>query len=282
MMWQEQIEDKAISEISDKFSTLRIVNPRAELAMEKSLQKYGQVSPVICVRTEEGVELIDGFKRLRVCRKLGRSTLKTVYVETGVRVCKAAMIQLNRVSRSISDIEEAMVLQSLYREDGLTQVEIATLLSRDKSWVSRRISLIERLSEEVQQDIRLGLLTVSVGRELAKLPRGNQLEVVATIRKYRLRKRDVEKLVRHLMSTSGHNHSAILKNVWEVLQWEPPMPTGLKGNLIKLQRLCTAVGQGANSVSAGEIQELLSFIVAAMESAQQVADSLKRSVEVTI
>jgi hypothetical protein len=60
------------------------------------------------------------------------------------------------------------------------------------------------------------------------------------------------------------------------------MPTGLKGNLIKLQRLCTAVGQGANSVSAGEIQELLSFIVAAMESAQQVADSLKRTVEVTI
>jgi ParB/RepB/Spo0J family partition protein len=174
-MSQNTIEEKAITEIGDKFSTLRIVNPRAELAMEKSLQKYGQVSPVICARMEKGVEVIDGFKRLRACRKLGRPTLKTVYVETGVRVCKAAMIQLNRVSRSISDIEEAMVLQSLYREDGLTQVEIATLLSRDKSWVSRRISLIERLSEEVQQDIRLGLLTVSVGRELAKLPRGNPI-----------------------------------------------------------------------------------------------------------
>ena len=39
---------------------------------------------------------------------------------------------LNR-GRSISESEEAMVLSSLYREDGLTQTEIALLLGRHKS-----------------------------------------------------------------------------------------------------------------------------------------------------
>ncbi len=39
-------------------------------------------------------------------------------------------------------------------------------MGRNKSWVSRRLSLIERLSEELQDEIRLGLLSVSVGREL--------------------------------------------------------------------------------------------------------------------
>ena len=43
-----------------------------------------------------------------------------------------------------------------------------------KAWVSRRISLIERLCEEVIEHIRLGLCSASIGRELARLPRGNQ------------------------------------------------------------------------------------------------------------
>jgi len=67
-----------------------------------------------------------------------------------------------------------MILQSLHRDDGLSQIEIATLLGRDKSWVSRRISLIERLADEVRRHLELGLISASVGRELARLPRGNQ------------------------------------------------------------------------------------------------------------
>ena len=122
-----------------------------------------------------GYELVDGFKRLRACRHIGKETLKARILDATERVSKAAIIQLNR-GRSISELEEAMVLSSLYREDGLTQMEIAVFLGRHKSWVSRRISLIERLHEEVRQDIRLGLLPASMGRELAKLPRGNQKE----------------------------------------------------------------------------------------------------------
>lgn len=109
------------------------------------------------------------------------------------RVCKAATPQLNWSDRSINEMEEALVLQSLHREDGLTQIEIATLLGRDKSWVSRRISLVERLSEEVQEDIRLGLLSVMTSRELAKLPRGNQKEAAEAILKGRYTTREAGK-----------------------------------------------------------------------------------------
>ena len=126
------------------------------------------------MKGEGRYELIDGFKRLRACRRLNKESLRAKMIEVNGRGCKAAIIQLNQSGRSINEIEEALVLQSLHREDGLTQIEIAALLGRDKSWVSRRIALIEKLSEEVQEDIRLGLISMITGRELSKLPRGNQ------------------------------------------------------------------------------------------------------------
>ena len=43
--------------------------------------------------------------------------------------------------------EEALVVHSLSHEDGLSQGEIAVLLGRHKSWVCRRLSLVERLSD---------------------------------------------------------------------------------------------------------------------------------------
>jgi ParB/RepB/Spo0J family partition protein len=181
MKEQLWIEEKAVSEIGERYGTLRIVSPRADAAMVKSIRNYGQMTPVVCVKREDGYELIDGFKRLRACRRLDQTTLRVKTIEVSARVCKAAIIQFNRSGRSISEMEEALVIQSLHREDGLTQTEIGVLLGRDKSWVSRRILLIERLSEEVQEDLRLGLISVITGRELSKLARGNQKEAAHPI-----------------------------------------------------------------------------------------------------
>jgi ParB-like chromosome segregation protein Spo0J len=121
------IDQLAISEVGQRYGAFRIVNPRADVVMVKSIRKYGQITPVVCVKTEGGYELIDGFKRLRACRSLNQMTLRGRAMEVSARVCKAAIIQLNQSSRSINEMEEALVLQSLHREDGLTQVEIAVL-----------------------------------------------------------------------------------------------------------------------------------------------------------
>jgi ParB/RepB/Spo0J family partition protein len=194
------IEEIAVSEIGEKYGVYRMVSPRADAAMVKSIRKYGQISPVVCVKGKDGYEMIDGFKRLRACRSLNQTTLRVKTMEVSGRVCKAAILQLNQSGRSINEMEEALVLQSLYREDGLTQIEIAALLGRDKSWVSRRISLIERLSEEVQEDIRLGLISVITGRDLAKLPRGNQKEAADAILKRHYTTREAAKLIGYLLS----------------------------------------------------------------------------------
>jgi ParB/RepB/Spo0J family partition protein len=270
------IEESAVSDIGEKYGVYRIVSPRADAAMVKSMRKYGQITPVVCVKGPGGLELIDGFKRLRACRSLNQTTLRVKTMEINSRVCKAALIQLNQSGRSINEMEEALVLQSLHREDGLTQIEIAALLGRDKSWVSRRIGLMERLSEEVQEDIRLGLISVITGRELAKLPRGNQRAVADTILKRRYSTREAARLIGYLLSRPRWEYGAILAGSWEVVEPKEPRPRrGLGAQLLLLREICQRVAAGFGKCSPDRRKELASLIHLAIGSAEEVVQTLR-------
>jgi hypothetical protein len=79
------------------------------------------------------------------------------------------------------EIEEAWVVRTLVRENGTQQSSVALLLRRDQSWVSRRLLLVDALSPEVQMDVRLGLCSPTVAREVARLPRGMQQTIARII-----------------------------------------------------------------------------------------------------
>ena len=269
------IEEIAVSEIGERYGVFRIMSPRADAAMVKSIQKYGQISPVVCVRAEGGYQMIDGFKRLRAFRRLNQTTLRAKTMEVSGRVCKVAILQLNGSGRLINEMEEALVVQSLHREDGLTQIEIGVLLGRDKSWVSRRISLIERLSEEVQEDLRLGLISVITGRELAKLPRGHQKEAADAILKRRYSTREAAKLIGYLLSRPGWEYSAILASPWEIVEPRQPKPRGLGAKLLLLHEICQTVSEGFSQCGPEKRRVLYSFINLAIGSAEEVLKALR-------
>jgi ParB/RepB/Spo0J family partition protein len=214
-----------LEEIGEGYRSLRLVTPRAEKQMQESLKHYGQMSPVVvCQGAKDNYELLDGFKRLRASRELGKSALRARVLALGPRAAKAAVLCLNWVSRSVIDLEEGWVVHALCRDDGLTQVEVGHLLGRDKSWVCRRLSLVERLSGEVQSQLRLGLITGTVGRELARLPRGNQERVLAVIAKHEIGSREVAALVDLLRESNRAEHQRILRAPREALAAEGKGP----------------------------------------------------------
>jgi hypothetical protein len=87
----------------------------------------------------------------------------------------------------------------LVREDGLSQSEVAELLGRHKSWVCRRLALLEKLVADVRQDLEVGLLTPTAAREIARLPAGNQLEVLDVSRREALGRDELSGVVRLLL-----------------------------------------------------------------------------------
>lgn len=268
----EDIAEIPVAEVGEKYGSLRLVDPRAEDAMLQSMQRHGQLTPVVCAKGD-GYELLDGFKRLRACHRLGKATLTAKVLAMPERVCKAAILQLNR-GRPIRELEEALVLASLHREDGLTQTEIAVLLGRHKSWVSRRIALSERLSEEVREDLRLGLLSATVGRALARLPRGNQPAIAAALVKHRLSTREAVQLVAYLVSRPRWEQDCILASPWEVVAPPAPPPL-LASHLHALERCGRAVAQGVPRLAPEDAPPLTGLLRAARGAAEQAVAALQ-------
>lgn len=276
---QAILEEIKVSTVGEKFAELRIIKPRMVLAMERSLVQYGQLSPVVCVRVDVGYEMIDGFKRLHACRRLRREILTARVLTTTDRACKAAIIQLNKAGGSISDLEEAMVLRSLHRDDNLTQQEIAVLLGRHKSWVSRRISLIERVGDEVQQGIRLGIVSVSVGREVARLPRGNQKVAAAAVIKHRFTARETAQLVSYLLSRPGYEYETILGRPWEAVD-PRERPMGLAAKLLSLQRASATTTKALKECCRSDILGSSGLMRQTIAVVTQAVSELKITLEV--
>jgi ParB-like chromosome segregation protein Spo0J len=176
----------AVTHLGERYRRYRLPDPEAEADMARSLRRYGQLAPlVVCVRDEKP-EVLDGFKRLTAARVLSLVTLSVRWLDVDDRAAKAALYTLNCTGQRPRDWEEAWIVHALVRDDGLSQLEVAELLGRHKSWVCRRLALVEQLGEEARADLRLGLLSVTAARALVQLPAGNQAEVLTSMRREQL------------------------------------------------------------------------------------------------
>jgi ParB-like chromosome segregation protein Spo0J len=173
---------------------------------------------VVCLR-EETHEILDGFKRLAAARALGWETLSARLWEADERAAKAAIYGLNQTGCHTQEWEDAWIVQALVREDGLTQVEVAELLGRHKSWVCRRLALVEKLAGPAREDLRLGLLSATAARSLVRLPAGNQTELLATFHRDELTATELNGVVALLDATSGRSQQEyILEQPRQALQ----------------------------------------------------------------
>ena len=146
----------ALAQLGERYRRYRLPDPDAEAAMAGSFQRYGQLTPVVVCLREEMHEILDGFKRLAAARALGLKSLSIRLLDADERMAKAAIHGLNQTGRRTQDWEEAWIVHALVREDGMTQVEVAELLGRHKSWVCRRLALVEKLTNEAREDLRWG------------------------------------------------------------------------------------------------------------------------------
>ena len=141
---------------------------------------------------------------------------------------KAAIYNLNRIGQPPQELEEAWIVHALVREDGLSQVQAAELLGRHKSWVNRRLALLEQLCEGAKEELRLGLLTPAIARQLTRLPRGNQQEALQTTRESSLTCRELAGVVDLLLASSTREQrDFVLRDPRRALRQsqEQPVPT---------------------------------------------------------
>lgn len=229
MQWHEGIaRPVALAELGQRYRRYRLADPEAEDAMAGSLRRWGQLAPVVaCVRSDK-LELLDGFKRHAAARQIAGMTLSVRVLEVDERAAKAAILGLNRGQRATRELEEAWIVQGLVREDQMTQVEAAHLLGRHKSWVCRRLALLEKLSVAVKEDLRLGLVGPSLARQLTRLPAGNQEALLALTRRDMLTAQEVSGVIDLLQGASQEQAAFVLAKPREALALVQGMPQALR------------------------------------------------------
>lgn len=184
--------------VGERLAGLRLCDERALDAVRRSLDRHGQLAPLVTFHQGGQLEIVDGFKRVRAARALGWTTLRTLVGDLGMVEAKVRLVELHE-RRRLTELEEGWLVRSLHREDGLSQGAIAHQLGRHKSWVCRRLLLVERLDDAVQGHVRLGLVAPRAAVALALLPRGNQPAASEVVARHGLTVRQTELFVGELL-----------------------------------------------------------------------------------
>jgi len=190
-----RIEDIPLSEFDLSLSEMRVMNIARVAQVEKSMRVHGQLQSVVARVHDGGYQIIDGLKRFYVARDLMMETLECRVLEIDLQQAKVLLLSYNRSGGSMEVWEEAMVLKDLMEMHDMDQARLARLTGYSRSWVSRRLALIEKLDESVCSEIKMGTLTSSHARALIRLPRGNQGAVAGAITNFNLSSRQSDTLV---------------------------------------------------------------------------------------
>jgi len=162
-----------IGHLDLRYAHTRIPKPKLLRMLMSSIERYGQLTPVVCVLQGPHLILIDGYLRVEA---LGHMAKDTVTASTWDSDEKEALLALlgRTQERQWEALEQAWIIRELAERFGYSQREIARSIGHDTSWVSRRVSLLDGLPEDILAAVCSGRVSVSAAtRVLVPLARGN-------------------------------------------------------------------------------------------------------------
>jgi len=148
-----------ISALNPRYEGYRMRNTVQEAKLTASIAERGIEEPLEGVDTGGEHILLNGFKRYRSARKLRIEMVP--YVSLGQDEAMGIM-GLLRISnnRSLGILEQARFIEDLKNLHQMSVAEIASALSRSKSWVSMRVGLMKEMTEAVREKLFKGAFPV--------------------------------------------------------------------------------------------------------------------------
>ncbi len=157
-----------------RYSHIRIRQPSRIRRLSDSIAQNGQRCPLVVVAGDDDcLILIDGYQRLAALRLLERDTAMVEVVGLTEQQALTRLL-VQRGNRAWEAIEEAGLIQELHRRFGCSFTQIARQMGRDKSFVKRRLDLLESLPEKILHQVLGGVISSwAASRVLVPLARAN-------------------------------------------------------------------------------------------------------------
>ena len=204
--------------------------------------------PLRAVRLPDGtLEVVDGFKRLERWRAEGAASVPVVVEALDPPGAKRALLLANAPRRTLSPLDEARVITSLDRDDGLSPSAIGRLLGRKRSWVSKRLTLFQHLAPALHPLVDRGRLGLQVALALCRLAPADQRRLARVVTARSLSSRQALALIDAFTTLEDEAaRKALLRDPLPVIDGparspSPLRPLGqrLEGVLARIERALT-------------------------------------------
>ena len=164
-----------------------------------SIRMNGILQPITVRQTDKGYELVSGERRLRASRLAGLISIPCIVVD--VNNMKSAVFALieNLQRQNLNYFEEAIAIERLMNEYGISQEDAARRLGKAPSTVSNKLRLLS-LPEKARICLMENGLTERHARALLKLDKDEVMDILDKIIERKLNVTQTEELVEDIVS----------------------------------------------------------------------------------
>ncbi len=133
--------------------------------LAESIRNYGVISPIVVKKNGAFYEIVAGERRWRAARMAGLQEIPVVIREADKKTSRELSIIENIQRDDLNAVEEARAYQSLIEEYGLTQEEVASRVSKNRSTITNSLRLL-KLEPEILALLENGKITQGHARAL--------------------------------------------------------------------------------------------------------------------
>lgn len=194
---------------ANPYQPRRNFDPGALAELAESIKANGIIQPLIVNKTADSAyELIAGERRLQAARLAGLEAVPVVIRSVSQKEQLQLAIVENVQREDLDPIEEAYAYQTLAEDFKLTHLEVAQIVSRERTTVTNSIRLL-KLPLEVQALVSEGTLSSGHARAVLGVEPELQALFAQHIIQYRLNVRQAEQKAKTFASAKARASSPI-------------------------------------------------------------------------
>lgn len=151
------METIELNAIDTRLECTRLRDRATEKRLLSSIMEQDILEPVEVVGPGNGSMyiLVDGFKRYRCARKLSKWIIPAQCIASDITGGLLSFLRRG-MHKGVSAIEEAALIEELYKRCGMNIYNIALHIGRSPSWVSMRLNMLDGLSDMIRKKIMSG------------------------------------------------------------------------------------------------------------------------------
>jgi ParB family chromosome partitioning protein len=242
-----------------KYQPRREMDSQALEELASSIRAQGIIQPLIVrpLGDDKGdkYEIIAGERRWRAAQLAGLNEVPVIIRDIPDEAAVAIALIENIQRQNLNPIEEAVALERLIEEFGMTHQQVADAVGKSRTSVTNLLRLLA-LPPEVRIMLERGQLEMGHARTLITLPESTQLEAAQVIVSRGLSVRETENMVRHLQEPQSANKTPKYLDP-DIVHLQESLSKQLK---LRVAIQCNARGRGKLVIHYRSLAELDSVL----------------------